>query len=86
LQPGDLAAGNKAIDEAAQDAGRDPRDIRRLLNIGPATAEELAQLTLEDGISTFVLIGDDEAAIRTLAEEIAPAVRERVAAERAHST
>ena len=33
LQPGDLAAGNRLIDEAAVAAGRDPREIRRLLNI-----------------------------------------------------
>jgi alkanesulfonate monooxygenase SsuD/methylene tetrahydromethanopterin reductase-like flavin-dependent oxidoreductase (luciferase family) len=82
LQPGDLAAGNAAIDDAAESAGRDPRDIRRLLNIGPAPAEDLTKLAVEDGISTFVLIGDDEAVIRTLAEEIAPAVREQVASER----
>ncbi|WP_291043990.1 LLM class flavin-dependent oxidoreductase [Herbiconiux sp.] len=34
LQPGDLERGNAAIDEAAEAAGRDPREIRRLLNIG----------------------------------------------------
>ncbi|GAA2234738.1 LLM class flavin-dependent oxidoreductase [Herbiconiux moechotypicola] len=34
LQPGDLTRGNAAIDEAARAAGRDPREIRRLLNIG----------------------------------------------------
>ncbi len=33
LQPGDLAAGNAAIDAAATATGRDPRAIRRLLNI-----------------------------------------------------
>jgi len=33
LQPGELAAGNARIDEAASDAGRHPGDIRRLLNI-----------------------------------------------------
>ncbi|MDX6618581.1 MAG: hypothetical protein QOK36_967, partial [Gaiellales bacterium] len=33
LQPGGLAAGNTAIDEAAVGAGRDPRAIRRLLNV-----------------------------------------------------
>ncbi|MGD8167428.1 LLM class flavin-dependent oxidoreductase [Herbiconiux sp. P16] len=34
FQPGGLRAGNDAIDQAATDAGRDPREIRRLLNIG----------------------------------------------------
>src|SRR5690606_21200290 len=33
LGPGDLAAGNAIIDKAAHDAGRDPREIRRLANI-----------------------------------------------------
>ncbi|MFF2371998.1 LLM class flavin-dependent oxidoreductase [Agromyces sp. NPDC058110] len=33
LQPGDLGRGNRTIDEAALAAGRDPREIRRLLNI-----------------------------------------------------
>nr|BFE78009.1 hypothetical protein GCM10020093_006100 [Planobispora longispora] len=33
LQPEDIPAGNKVIDEAAGEAGRDPREIRRLLNL-----------------------------------------------------
>jgi alkanesulfonate monooxygenase SsuD/methylene tetrahydromethanopterin reductase-like flavin-dependent oxidoreductase (luciferase family) len=33
LQPGDLARGNAAIDESATGAGRDPRRVRRLLNV-----------------------------------------------------
>src|SRR6201995_1993305 len=41
LKPGDLAAGNKVIDEAAQRAGRSPGQIRRLRNVsgqfGPAS-------------------------------------------------
>ena len=82
LKPGDLGAGNAAIDEAAAAAGRDPREIRRLLNTGVQPIDELTRLALEDGIGTFILIGDDEAAIRTLAEDIAPTVREQVATER----
>jgi FAD/FMN-containing dehydrogenase len=34
LKPGDLHDGNARIDDAAADAGRDPREIRRLLNVG----------------------------------------------------
>jgi alkanesulfonate monooxygenase SsuD/methylene tetrahydromethanopterin reductase-like flavin-dependent oxidoreductase (luciferase family) len=98
LQPGDLAAGNKIIDEAAQQAGRSPGQIRRLLNIGgrfdpvsrgplhgPAEqwAEELADLALTDGISAFIFAGDDPDDLRRFAAEVAPAVRELVAAERA---
>jgi alkanesulfonate monooxygenase SsuD/methylene tetrahydromethanopterin reductase-like flavin-dependent oxidoreductase (luciferase family) len=98
LQPGDLAAGNKIIDESAEAAGRSPAAIRRLLNIsgqfapvsrgsldGPADqwAEELAGLALSDGISTFIVAADDPDDLRRFAGEVAPAVRELVAAERA---
>src|SRR2546422_10468892 len=43
--PGEAAQGNVAIDEAARNAGRDPREIRRLYNIPGAftrTAEAVA--------------------------------------------
>ena len=84
LEPGGLAAGNARIDRAAIAAGRDPGAIRRLLNVGPEVgAEDLARMVLEDGVSTFILWADDEAAIRRLAGEVAPAVRELVATGRA---
>ncbi|GAA1658116.1 LLM class flavin-dependent oxidoreductase [Actinoplanes couchii] len=79
LKPGDLTAGNKIIDEAALAAGRQPSDIRRLLNIGPGqTPEELAELALGDGVSTFILATDDPTELRRFAAEVAPAVRELV--------
>jgi alkanesulfonate monooxygenase SsuD/methylene tetrahydromethanopterin reductase-like flavin-dependent oxidoreductase (luciferase family)/hemerythrin-like domain-containing protein len=89
---------NARIDEAAAAAGRDPRAVRRLLNIsgefsaagagflaGPAAqwAEELAGLALDCGISGFILAGDDPVAIQRFGQEVAPAVRDLVAAERA---
>ena len=98
LQPGDLAAGNAVIDDAARAAGRSPHDVRRLLNFtgqfgttargplnGPADqwAEELADLAVTDGISTFVLASDEPDEIRRFAQEVAPAVRELVDSERA---
>jgi alkanesulfonate monooxygenase SsuD/methylene tetrahydromethanopterin reductase-like flavin-dependent oxidoreductase (luciferase family) len=83
LQPGDLAAGNAVIDDAAHEAGRSPRDIRRLLNIGAAqSADELAGLALDHGISAFILAAADADDLQRFAEEVAPAVRELVAAER----
>lgn len=97
LQPGDLAKGNAIIDDAAREAGRSPRDVRRLLNIsgtfspvgrgqlnGPAEqwARELADLALGDGVGTFILASDDPDDLRRFAGEVAPAVRELVAAER----
>ncbi|MFC7328483.1 LLM class flavin-dependent oxidoreductase [Marinactinospora rubrisoli] len=96
LRPADLSDGNKIIDEAAQTAGRDPREIRRLLNIqgsfqsgdaflqGPPGqwVETLLPLVLADGVSTFILGSDDPTVIATFGQEVAPALREAVAAER----
>jgi hemerythrin-like domain-containing protein len=97
IQPEDLGAGNKIIDDAALAAGRKPADIRRLLNVsgavtsasqgfltGPVSqwVEDLAGLALEYGISAFILSGDDPDMIQVLGQEIAPAVREAVASRR----
>ncbi len=96
---GDLAEGNAVIDDAATAAGRDPRAVRRLLNIGGRLtaersdrllvgppdqwAEQLAAITLQFGVSAYILGGDDPSALAVLGQEVAPAVRELVAAERA---
>jgi len=94
----DLADGNAHIDEAAEAAGRDPRAVRRLLNIGGRLtaqrsdrllvgppeqwAEQLAAITLQYGVSAYILGGDDPSAFAVLGQEVAPAVRALVAAER----
>jgi len=92
-----LERGNRIIDEAATAAGRDPREIRRLVNIqgafedanrgflqGPPEqwVEELLPFVLERGFSTFILWGDDPRAIERFAGEVAPALREAVENER----
>ncbi len=84
LKPGDLERGNAIIDEAAAAAGRDPREIRRMLNITPdvATADDLLPFVIRDGVSTFILASDDPGAIQAWGEEAAPALREAVARER----
>lgn len=89
LKPGDLAAGNAVIDAAATQAGRDPREIRRLLNVvGDAGrtpgqwVTELVPLIVEDGVSTVIVGGDDPAELQRFAEEVMPAVRAAVAGER----
>ena len=97
LEEGDLARGNRIIDEAAVGTGRDPREIRRLLNIqgsfsranggllqGPPEqwVEGLLPLVLEDGVSTFIVFSDEASAIERYGAEVAPAVREAVARER----
>ncbi len=96
-EPG-VAEANRLIDEGAVAAGRDPRQIRRLLNImkvslegrgdgllhGPTVQwiDQLTALVLEHGFSAFFIGGDDPRLIRTLGEEVAPAVREAVAKAR----
>ncbi|MHA7984487.1 LLM class flavin-dependent oxidoreductase [Rathayibacter sp. CAU 1779] len=84
LGPGDLQAGNARIDDAAADAGRHPDEVRRMLNIGgDVSVEQLVGFALEDGVSTFILAGDDPRGMQHFAEDVIPAVRETVAAERA---
>jgi alkanesulfonate monooxygenase SsuD/methylene tetrahydromethanopterin reductase-like flavin-dependent oxidoreductase (luciferase family) len=84
MEPGGLPKGNAIIDDAARAAGRDPREITRLLNIFPdqQNAETLAQMTLEDGVSIFILASDDPKALERFAAETAPGVREHVTHER----
>jgi alkanesulfonate monooxygenase SsuD/methylene tetrahydromethanopterin reductase-like flavin-dependent oxidoreductase (luciferase family)/iron-sulfur cluster repair protein YtfE (RIC family) len=80
----ELAEASKIIDEAAVEAGRDPGAVRRLYNIlGEFTPEQLAELTLAHGMSGYILATDSPDAIQRFAAEVAPAVREMVAAERA---
>jgi alkanesulfonate monooxygenase SsuD/methylene tetrahydromethanopterin reductase-like flavin-dependent oxidoreductase (luciferase family) len=90
---------NARIDDAAAAAGRAPTDVRRLLNVmqasleptsrgllrGPAEQwiDQLTELALVHGISAFLVGGDDPTVAERLATEIAPAVRELVARERA---
>ncbi|KAB8143052.1 LLM class flavin-dependent oxidoreductase [Chloroflexia bacterium SDU3-3] len=94
----DLEAMNGHIDAGAAAAGRDPRGIRRMLNIagqfsreprgllaGPPDmwASQLADAALTYGISTFILAVGDEATIELFASEVAPATRALVRAARA---
>ncbi len=94
---GSLAAMNALIDEAAAAAGRDPRDVRRMLNIagrfasasgGPFEgspkrwAQSITALVVEQGVSSFLLASDEPDELALFGEEVAPAVRELVAAER----
>ncbi len=80
--PDQLPAMNRAIDEAAVAAGRDPAAIRRLYNIDASfDADQIAALALEEDVSGFVLAADDPDAVRRFAE-VAEEVRETVAAAR----
>ena len=67
------------IDAAAEQAGRDPRQIRRLYNIDASLkARDLAKLYADHGISAFILMTDDPDEIKRFAHEVAPMVRELV--------
>jgi alkanesulfonate monooxygenase SsuD/methylene tetrahydromethanopterin reductase-like flavin-dependent oxidoreductase (luciferase family) len=93
--PDQLAAMNKTIDEAAVEAGRDPASVRRLYNLsgrfdgrggflqGPEELwiDQLAELTLEQGMSTYILGSDDPDDIHRFAE-VAAGVREAVVLRR----
>jgi len=96
----DLEEMNKYIDEGVAQAGRDPRAVRRFLNIGgrfapsgrglfdrppEAWAEQIAAIALTYGVSGFILAADDAASIELYASEVVPAARTLVAAERARS-
>jgi hemerythrin-like domain-containing protein len=87
VPPEQLAERNARIDDAALAAGRDPSVVRRLYNVNPsddpAWPEWLAELTLTHGMSTFIVAGDDPGTIQRFGTEVAPAVRDLVAAERA---
>src|ERR1700730_3961562 len=84
LKPGDLTAGNAVNHPEAAPAGRDPRAIRRLLNLGAVdapvrdTAAELTRLALEDGIGTFIVTVNDPRTMADFASDVAPRVREAV--------
>ncbi len=88
----DLPRMNGLIDEAAEQAGRGPAAVRRMLNVSTShdhlrgssahLAERLAGLTLEHGTSTFILGSDDADELRRFADEVVPGVRELVDRER----
>ncbi|MEU1603121.1 LLM class flavin-dependent oxidoreductase [Micromonospora matsumotoense] len=95
--PAELADLNALVDEGATAVGREPATVRRLLNIsgrftrtgaglldGPPQqwVRELTDLVLTYGTSGFILGADDPTSIQLFAQEVAPAVRELVAAER----
>jgi alkanesulfonate monooxygenase SsuD/methylene tetrahydromethanopterin reductase-like flavin-dependent oxidoreductase (luciferase family) len=97
----ELSSMNHHIDEAALAAGRDPREVRRFLNIagqftsqsrgflnGPPSqwAEELTEVALTYGTSGFILASDDATLTQTFAAEVAPAVRKLVADAREASS
>ncbi|MBA2336658.1 MAG: LLM class flavin-dependent oxidoreductase [Acidimicrobiia bacterium] len=76
------------LDAALAGIGRDPAEVRRILNVGvvddlPAgPIDLLADLAVDLGFDTFIFGGEPDGLPR-LANEIAPAVRDAVASRRA---
>jgi alkanesulfonate monooxygenase SsuD/methylene tetrahydromethanopterin reductase-like flavin-dependent oxidoreductase (luciferase family) len=95
---GALTEGAARLDDAAAEAGRDPAELRRVLNVagqltdGPTEGvlrgpvgqwvEELAALALGQGFDTFVFWAEGPGQLARFAEEVVPAVRALVAEER----
>jgi alkanesulfonate monooxygenase SsuD/methylene tetrahydromethanopterin reductase-like flavin-dependent oxidoreductase (luciferase family) len=93
-----LAEMARRLEDAAADAGRDPTEIRRILNVrgaitdgtsigvlhGPVDqwVDELTDLVITHGFDTFVLWADGEGQLPRFAESVVPAVRAQVATER----
>jgi alkanesulfonate monooxygenase SsuD/methylene tetrahydromethanopterin reductase-like flavin-dependent oxidoreductase (luciferase family) len=93
-----LADGAARLDQAASDAGRNPAEIRRVLNVngeitdGPRSGllrgpvdqwvDELTDLAVGHGFDTFVFWAEVPGQLPRFAEEVVPAARAQVAAER----
>jgi alkanesulfonate monooxygenase SsuD/methylene tetrahydromethanopterin reductase-like flavin-dependent oxidoreductase (luciferase family) len=96
-----LAEGSARLDEAASAAGRNPWDVRRVLNVngqitdgpklgllrGPVDqwVDELTDLAVGYGFDTFIFWGEGDDQLSRFAEEVVPAVRSQIALERARS-
>jgi alkanesulfonate monooxygenase SsuD/methylene tetrahydromethanopterin reductase-like flavin-dependent oxidoreductase (luciferase family) len=94
-QIADMAA---RLDDAAAAAGREPARLRRILNVrgvitdgassgplhGPVDqwVDELTDLVVTYGFDTFILWAEGEGQIARFAEQVVPAVRTQVEAER----
>jgi alkanesulfonate monooxygenase SsuD/methylene tetrahydromethanopterin reductase-like flavin-dependent oxidoreductase (luciferase family) len=80
LEEDTIAERQRAIDEAAQTAGRDPGDIRRLINVSAGEdPERLVRLAAEERFDTLILApdGDDSVgSIRRIGDELAPRLRD----------
>jgi len=92
-----IAEKSKRLDDAVAEAGRDPASIRRVINVngvitdgasngllqGPVNqwVDELTNLVSAYRFDTFIFWGEGGNQLQRFAEEVAPAVRERVAAK-----
>jgi alkanesulfonate monooxygenase SsuD/methylene tetrahydromethanopterin reductase-like flavin-dependent oxidoreductase (luciferase family) len=96
-----IADMTQRLNDAAVEAGRDPASIRRILNLhgtltegtsngmlhGPVDqwVDELTGLAITYRFDTFILWAEGEDQLSRFAEEVIPAVRAQIAAERTSS-
>jgi alkanesulfonate monooxygenase SsuD/methylene tetrahydromethanopterin reductase-like flavin-dependent oxidoreductase (luciferase family) len=74
-----IPARHHAIDEAAKKAGRNPSDIRRLINVSADDPDRLIRLVTEERFETLIVsTGDDDpvGSVKRIGEELAPRLRE----------
>ena len=73
-----IAERHAAIDEAATRAGRDPAEVRRLINVPGDDPDRLVRLVTEGRFETLIVSlgdGDPVESVRRVGEELAPRVR-----------
>jgi alkanesulfonate monooxygenase SsuD/methylene tetrahydromethanopterin reductase-like flavin-dependent oxidoreductase (luciferase family) len=87
LDPEDVPAVQRTIDDAAKRAGRDPADVRRAVNVGQLDgdgsrwADQLTRIATDLRFDVLLVSPSDEdpvGSIHRLGEEVAPRVREAV--------
>ena len=82
---------SKRLDDVLADAGRDPTELTRVLNVsgtidagrsdgplrGPVTqwTDELLELALDYGFETFIFWGEGDRQLDLFAQEVVPATR-----------
>jgi alkanesulfonate monooxygenase SsuD/methylene tetrahydromethanopterin reductase-like flavin-dependent oxidoreductase (luciferase family) len=83
----EVNASHRVIDEAARRAGREPREVRRVLNAGVdgpprGWADQLARLAVDHRFDTILVSVPEEdpvGFVRRLGKDAAPVARDRVA-------
>ena len=82
LEADTIAERHHAIDEAAKKAGRDPADVRRLINVPGNDPDFLVRLVTEERFETLIVSvdGDDPVgSVRRVGEELVPRIRDAAA-------
>jgi alkanesulfonate monooxygenase SsuD/methylene tetrahydromethanopterin reductase-like flavin-dependent oxidoreductase (luciferase family) len=82
LEGDDIGARQRTIDESAKRAGRDPADVRRLINVDSDDPDRLVRLVSEERFETLLVSpGKDDPlrSLRRFGEELAPRLRELTA-------